>query len=59
MFDGGLQPGLGLLAPYDVTADGQRFLMVQSTVSTDSAAPASIILVQNWFEELRRLVPTD
>jgi hypothetical protein len=24
-----------------------------------TAAPASLIVVQNWFEELKRLVPTN
>ena len=27
--------------------------------SEDTSAPASIVVVQNWFEELRRLVPTN
>ncbi len=44
---------------YDVTADGQRFLMVQNAANIDSAAPASLIVVQNWHEELKRLVPVD
>jgi hypothetical protein len=26
--------------------------------SDQTAAPPSIIVVQNWFEELKRLVPT-
>ncbi len=43
---------------YDVSLDGRRFLMVQPDGSTDSTAPASIIVVQNWHEELKRLVPT-
>ncbi len=51
LFDGGFQPaGLWRIAPGDVTADGQRFLMVQVGGSTDSgAAPASIIVVLNFF----------
>ena len=41
---------------YDVTPDGQRFLMVQ--VLEPLPEPATeLILVTNWFEELRRLVP--
>jgi hypothetical protein len=41
---------------YDVTPDGQRFLMVQ--VLGPLPEPATeLILVTNWFEELRRLVP--
>ena len=45
---------------YDLAPDG-RFLMVKdSAVGDDAEGPAAqIILVQNWFEELRRLVPVD
>jgi serine/threonine-protein kinase len=44
---------------YDVSADGQRFLMIKETGGADERPPsARIILVQNWFEELKRLVPT-
>jgi serine/threonine-protein kinase len=42
---------------YDVTADGQRFLMIKEDASDTDSAP-SIVVVQNWFEELKRLVPT-
>ena len=43
---------------YDVAPDG-RFLMVKEGATTDdaSAPTAQIILVENWFEELKRLVP--
>ena len=45
---------------YDVAQDGQRFLMIKEGGNSDkTAAPASLILVQNWFEELRRLVPVN
>ena len=40
---------------YDVAADG-RFLMSQETRPADLAPP--IIVVLNWTEELKRLVPT-
>ena len=59
MVAGGFQPGLGLLASYDVTPDGQRFLMVQPDAGTNSAAPVLIVVVENWFTELERLVPTE
>jgi serine/threonine-protein kinase len=42
---------------YDVSPDGQRFLMVKANEQTD-AAPTQINVVQNWFEELKRRVPT-
>ena len=39
---------------YDVAPDG-RFLMFEE----DPDDSVSVIVVQNWFEELNRLVPTD
>jgi Tol biopolymer transport system component len=39
---------------YDVGADG-RFLMIKQA-KRDSSGP-SLVVVQNWFEELNRLVP--
>ena len=46
---------------YDLAPDGQRFLMVKEAAAGDDAEGpvAQIILVENWFEELRRLVPID
>ena len=52
--------GVGNSSPrtYDVSPDGQRFLMLKQVASPDqSAAPARIVVVQNWMEELKRLVP--
>jgi hypothetical protein len=39
---------------YDVSAD-RRFLVIQPE---STFASASIVVVQNWVEELKRLVPT-
>ena len=42
---------------YDLSLDGQRFLMVK--LEQRKPTPVTeMILVQNWFEELKRLVPT-
>ena len=38
---------------YDVSPDGKRFLMIKETASTDSGAPAGMIVVLNWLEELK------
>jgi serine/threonine-protein kinase len=43
---------------YDISADGQRFLMLKEGGADGTSAPASIIVVQHWVEELKRLVPT-
>ncbi len=42
---------------YDVSPDGKRFLMIKADESQGQTAAASIVIVQNWFEELKRLVP--
>jgi hypothetical protein len=42
---------------YDVSPDGQRFLMIKGTDQT--AAPPQLIVVQHWVEELKRLVPSN
>jgi len=39
---------------YDISPDGQRFLMIKA----DQAEVPQINVVLNWFEELKRLVPT-
>ena len=41
---------------YDVTADGERFLMLKS--DEENLETTNLILVENWFDELQRLVPT-
>jgi hypothetical protein len=38
---------------YDVSADGQRFLMLK-----ENATPPSLIVVEHWFEELKARVPS-
>ena len=42
---------------YDVSADGQRFLMLKDSAAGDPNATAvSMVLVEHWFEELKRRV---
>lgn len=41
--------GLPIDPAYDVTADGQRFVMVQSLTDPSS----SVVVAQNWFRSLR------
>ena len=40
---------------YGVSADGQRFLMVEETEPNIAATQIDVVL--NWFEELKRLAP--
>jgi hypothetical protein len=53
-------PVPGLLAfnnysNYDITPDGKRFLILIRANSTAATASPLIHIVQNWFEELKRL----
>ncbi|MGA2260913.1 MAG: hypothetical protein ABSH28_05720 [Acidobacteriota bacterium] len=54
------RPGYAFGAPirsYDLSLDGQRFLMVK--VEQRKPTPVTeMILVENWFEELKQKVPT-
>jgi len=43
---------------YDISPDGQRFLMIKGGETT-AQGQGQINVVLNWFEELKRLVPTD
>jgi len=61
VFEGSyFSPPVGLAGrTYDVSPDGQRFLMIKDAPAGDpNVAPASIDVVLNWFEELKRLLPT-
>jgi serine/threonine-protein kinase len=43
---------------YDVSADGRRFLMIKDAHAGDSSAPPSqLVIVLNWVNDLKRLVP--
>ena len=71
--EGGLAPGIpevlfegryfGSVQPtelgrhYDLAPDGERFLMIKPATD-DASTPTQIIFVENWFDELQRLVPT-
>jgi len=48
------------LPSYDVSPDGERFLMLQAPAQLGQDAPQTeLVVVTNWFDELNRLVPTD
>ena len=46
-------------AQYDVTADGQRFLMLTPSQESGAQGRSRVVVVQNWFEELRRILPSN
>jgi hypothetical protein len=49
--------GVDATPNYDVTADGQTFFLVRNPADSSPATEVRVIL--NWFEELKRLVPTE
>ena len=50
-----IDPYGGVNPNYDVSRDGQQFLMVRSSGSET----ADLIVIQNWFEELKERVPVN
>jgi len=50
LFDGPYEP------EYDVAPDGEKFVMIK--VGEKESMPRQLNVVLNWFEELKRLVPT-
>ena len=56
LFEGPYLPTAGSFPYYDVSPDGQRFLMLKPSES-QANAPTQINVVLNWFEELKQKVP--
>jgi eukaryotic-like serine/threonine-protein kinase len=56
LFEGDYVPTPLQFPNYDVSQDGQRFLMLKPS-EQEAAAPTQINVVLNWFEELKRRVP--
>jgi len=45
---------------YDISPDGRRFLMLKDAGAPDDASTIPrLVVVQNWDQELKRLVPTN
>jgi len=49
--------GVGV-RPYDVAPDGRFFIIRSVQMEGGGGTPSNIIVVLNWLEELKRLVPT-
>lgn len=51
---------LGAASPslrrFDISPDGQRFLIIKDVAGTAGSVPARIVVVRNWLTELDRLV---
>jgi len=42
---------------FDVSADGQRVLMLANAGDPSAATRSRLVIVQNWFEEIKRIIP--
>ena len=58
LFDGRYLSAGTLGRTYDVSPDGQRFLMIKAPGTDAGVGPPAIVVVQHLDEELKRLVPT-
>jgi dipeptidyl aminopeptidase/acylaminoacyl peptidase len=56
LFEGSYAPTPRSFQDYDVSPDGQRFLMLKA--GPQAQTPDQINVVLNWFEELKQKVPT-
>jgi len=56
LFTGQYAPTAATISNYDVSPDGQRFLMIKSNEQAQAIAQINVIL--NFTEELKRRVPT-
>ena len=55
LFEGPYVPTPRSFPDYDVSPDGQRFLMLKAVEQAQASAPINVVL--NWFEELRLKEP--
>ncbi len=57
LFEGDYYSGFG--RTYDISSDGQRFLMIKAGSQADgTAVERQLVIVLNWFSELQARVPT-
>jgi len=58
LFEYAMQVPAGGARPYDIAPDGRFFIIRSGQADAVGATASNLIVVQNWFEELKRLVPT-
>jgi serine/threonine-protein kinase len=54
----GTTPPVDFGITYDVSPDGERFLLIKEARGSEESVPVSVIVVLNWTEELKQRVPT-
>ena len=56
-FGAGMEQGID--RDFDVTNDGERFLFLVAEGGAAGDSTVELVLVQNWVQELERLVPRE
>ena len=57
LFEGAYVPSVAAVRPYDLSPDGDRFVMSRLADVGGVTASAELIVVLNWLEELKERVP--
>jgi hypothetical protein len=57
LFEGQFFVGTAFSRYFDVSPDGQRFLMIKTSASPGAETMSGVVVVLNWFEELKQRVP--
>lgn len=57
LFPAGRYASNSLHPRYDVSPDGQRFVLLRAPAQAGNAAPPRLTMIQNCFEELKARVP--
>ncbi len=58
LFEAAMVPIVVGDSPYDVAPDGRFLILRRARGDADDGTQGTLVLVQNWFEELRQRVPT-
>jgi hypothetical protein len=58
LFKFAMLPILAGSRPYDIAPDGRFLIIPTGQAEVAGSMAPEIVVVQNWFEELKRLVPT-
>ena len=59
LFTFGIGMGGGIDRGFDVSSDGEHFLFFAEPTAPGSPSSAELVVIQNWVDELRRLVPRE
>jgi hypothetical protein len=58
LFEFAMLPIFGSSRPYDIAPDGRFFIIRSNQAETGVVTAQNLVVVQNWTEELKQLVPT-